>query len=135
MSDTPLTDAHVISNATPYVHAEAARGIEMQLREEIQRLQRELTEAQHRIRTLIQERDSARIQADHKWRLLEEFEALLGTSDVDTGVERVKEAQRGKARYEYVRKLHPFDFRELYKDCLFHDLKFDSEVDRRRNAQ
>ena len=58
---------------------------------EVERLERELTEAKHRIRSLIEERDSARIEADRKWILLEEFEALLGTSDVKTGVERVKQ--------------------------------------------
>lgn len=35
MTPTPLVDAHVVSSKTPYIHAEAARGIEMQLREEI----------------------------------------------------------------------------------------------------
>ena len=55
-----------------------------------ERLERELAEANHRIRRLIEERDSARIQADHKWKLREEFEALLGTSEVEVGVEKVK---------------------------------------------
>lgn len=54
-------------------------------------LERELAEAKHRIRTLIEERDSARIQTDHKWKLREELEAALGTSDVETGVQRVNE--------------------------------------------
>lgn len=58
---------------------------------EVDRQERELTESKHRIRTLIEQRDGFRIQADHKWRLREEFEALLGTSDVATGVERVKQ--------------------------------------------
>jgi len=58
---------------------------------EVDRQERELAESKHRIRTLIEQRDGFRIQADHKWRLREEFEALLGTSDVATGVERVKQ--------------------------------------------
>jgi hypothetical protein len=95
-------------------------------------LERELTEAKHRIRTLIEERDRARIQADHKWRLREEFEALLGTNDVATGVERVKEAQRGLARYEYLRKLTPREFTALTLFCATADVRFDDEVDRRR---
>jgi len=41
-------------------------------------------------------------------------------------------AQIGAARYEYLRKLHPSDYSKLYKDCLFQDLNFDAEVDRRR---
>jgi hypothetical protein len=90
-------------------------------------LERELAQAKHRIRTLIEERDSARIQADHKWKLREEFEALLGTSDVEIGIERVKETQKGAARYEYVRKMHVAKFRKL------NDLNFDAEVDRLRS--
>lgn len=135
MSATPLTDAHVVNGATPYVHAEAARGIEIQLREEIGRLKEAEVEARHRIRTLIELRDRYRIQADHKWRLREEFEALLGTSDVAIGVERVKEAQCGAARYEYVRKLNPREFSNLCLECLHMDLNFDTEVDLRRSAK
>lgn len=100
---------------------------------EADRLDGELTEAKHRMRRLIEERDSARIQADHKWRLREEFEALLGTSDVETGVERVKEAQLGAARYEYVRKLNPREFAALTLLCNTSGIHFDAEVDRRRN--
>ena len=48
----------------------------------------ELQEANKRIRLLIAERDSARQQADLRWKLREEFTALLGTDDV-------KEAVRG----------------------------------------
>jgi len=51
-------------------------------------LERELQEAQERIRLLIAERDSARQQADQNWKMREEFTALLGTDDV-------KEAVRG----------------------------------------
>lgn len=102
---------------------------------EVDRLERELNEAQHRIRSLIEERDSARIQADHKWRLREEFEVLLGTSDVKTGVERVKEAQKGAARYEYIRKLTLHQYGALMHDCMTWDLNFDAEVDRRRNEK
>ena len=90
MSDTPRSDAECYSCMDTcsewngeWVPLKVAR-----------QLERELTEAKHRIRTLIEERDSARIQADHKWRLREEFEALLGTSDMETGVERVKELKR-----------------------------------------
>ena len=42
------------------------------------------------------------------------------------------EAKLGAARYEYLRKLHPSDYSKLYKDCLFQDLNFDAEVDRRK---
>ena len=131
MSDTPRTDAE----AGHYDQSGCWRSNllgECVPVEFCQQLERELTEAQHRIRTLIEERDSARIQADHKWRLREEFEALLGTSDVEIGVERVKEAQRRAARYEYVRKLTIHQYGTLMRDCVTFDLRFDEEVDRRR---
>ena len=44
-------------------------------------------------------------------------------------------AKIGAARYEYLRKLNPIEFRDLWKDCLFGDLNFDAEVDRRRTAK
>lgn len=97
--------------------------------EEVGRLKE--VEAQHRILTLIAERDSARTQADRKWRLREEFEALLGTSDVETGVERVKEAQKGATRYEYIRKLDPREFAALSLFCITSGIHFDTAVDRR----
>lgn len=116
MSDTPRTDnvRHNIAELGVFAR----------------QLERELTEAQHRIRTLIKERDSARIQADHKWKLREEFEALLGTSDVATGVERINEAKRGAARYEVVRKMNAVVFKNLFWRCIEMDLRFDDEVDR-----
>lgn len=121
MSDTPRTDdvRHNVAELGMFAR----------------QLERELNEANHRIRTLIEERDSARIQAGHKWRLREEFEALLGTSDVEIGVERVKEAQLGAARYEYLRKLNPREFTALTLFCITADVRFDEEVDRRRSAK
>lgn len=89
MSDTPRTDEAIPDlNFRPYT-------LEWQRAQQFARqLERELTESQHRIRTLIEERDSARIRADHKWKLREEFEALLGTDDVATGVDRIKELMK-----------------------------------------
>ena len=100
-----------------------------------ERLERELAEANDRIRRLIEERDSARIQADRKWKLREEFEALLGTDDVATGVERVTEAKISAARYEYLRSLNKREFCALVDECLFENLNFDAEVDRRRSTK
>lgn len=156
MSDTPRTDAvrHNLAELAVFArqlereltqekhHTEAVMrtlrqtlGIDVgrDCLEEVGRLKEAEVEAQHRIRTIIEERDRARIQADHKWRLREEFEALLGTSDVETGVERVKKAQRGAAKYEYVRKLNPREFTMLTLFCATADVRFDAEVDRRRN--
>lgn len=56
----------------------------------IRKLERELQEAQERIRLLIAERDSARQQADLNWKLREEFTALLGTDDVKEAVRKLK---------------------------------------------
>ena len=53
-------------------------------------LERELQEAQERIRLLISERDSARQQADLNWKMREEFTALLGTDDVKEAVRELK---------------------------------------------
>lgn len=129
MSDTPRTEAEAVNDGNEVSGYSEVVGADF-----ARQLESELTEAQHRIRTLILERDSARIQADRKWRLREEFEALLGTSDVDAGVERVKEAQKGAARYEYVRKLTIHQYGTLMRDCVTFDLRFDEEVDRRRNG-
>ena len=95
MSDTPRTDAIYPVELLDRGIEEHGRtwgwGIVSDFRDLARQLERELNEAKHRIRTLIEQRDGFRIQADHKWRLREEFEALLGTSDVATGVERVKQ--------------------------------------------
>lgn len=128
MSDTPRTDKKELKSYDTH----PAEPLGMVEADFARQLERELTEAQHRIRQLIMERDSARIQADRKWRLREEFEALLGTNDVETGVERVKQAQLGAARYEYLRKLTPREFTALTLFCVTADARFDDEVDRRR---
>jgi hypothetical protein len=44
-------------------------------------------------------------------------------------------AQIGAARYEYLRGLSPMAYRNLWKDCMFDDVIFDAEVDRRRTAK
>lgn len=54
------------------------------------KIERELQEAQARIRLLIAERDSARQRADQNWKLREEFTALLGTDDVKEAVRKLK---------------------------------------------
>lgn len=139
MSDTPRTDAIYPVELLDRGIKEHGRtwgwGIVSDFRDLARQLERELKEAKHRIRTLIEQRDGFRIQADHKWRLREEFEALLGTSDVATGVERVREAQKGAARYEYVRKLNSRQYAKLITDCMMCDLNFDAEVDRRRSQK
>ena len=51
----------------------------------------ELAAANDRIRLLISERDTARMQADQKVSLREEFRELLGTDDIEQGVAVVRE--------------------------------------------
>ena len=54
-------------------------------------LERELNAANDRIRLLIAERDTARLQTDQKHSLREEFRELLGTDDIEVGVAVVRE--------------------------------------------
>lgn len=95
MSDTPRTDAIYDACLLDRCIKEHGRtwgwGTVSDFRELAKTLERELNEAQHRIRTLIEERDSARIQADRKYNLRNEFKALLGTDDVAEAVNRMKE--------------------------------------------
>ena len=130
MSDTPTPlQERVAQLCDPYQGEEGANAVKM-LADEVGRVEQGLADARHRIRTLIEERDSARIQADHKWKLREEFRALLGTDDVAAGVANIKHTQRQAARYEVVRKMNPTDFALMYRRCLHMDLRFDDEVDK-----
>lgn len=51
---------------------------------------REIESQQERIRQLIAERDKWQSAAQQSWKLREEFKALLGTDDVEQGVEKVR---------------------------------------------
>jgi hypothetical protein len=79
VSETPRTDS-VIARDT------GDSGLIAELAREARSMERELQEAQARIRLLIAERDSARQQADMNWKMREEFAALLGTDDVKEAV-------------------------------------------------
>jgi len=54
-------------------------------------LERELNAANHRIQSLIEERDRANRLAEWKWNLRGEFESLLGTDNIEEGIKAVKE--------------------------------------------
>ena len=56
-------------------------------------VEHELAAANDRIRLLISERDTARMQADQKVSLREEFRELLGTDDIEQGVAVVRGLQ------------------------------------------
>ena len=60
----------------------------------------ELESAKQRIRLLIAERDTARLQADRHYNLREEFRALLGTDDVEQGVAEVRKMKERIKRLE-----------------------------------
>lgn len=57
---------------------------------ENERLTKERDEAQERVQRLIAERNTAQARADQVWKLRSEFSALLGTDDIEKGVESVK---------------------------------------------
>ncbi len=86
MVETPMTDAE---SCGPEVLEHRAHGDYVTVKFARQ-LERELQDANERIRLLISERDSARQQADLNWKLREEFAALLGTDDVKEAVRNLK---------------------------------------------
>ena len=63
-------------------------------------LEHELADAHDRIRLLIAERDTARLQADQKINLREDFRELLGTDDIEQGVAVVREMKERIKRLE-----------------------------------
>jgi hypothetical protein len=63
-------------------------------------LEHELADAHDRIRMLIAERDTARLQADQKINLREDFRELLGTDDIEQGVAVVRGLQDRIKRME-----------------------------------
>jgi phage shock protein A len=63
-------------------------------------LEHELADAHDRIRLLIAERNTARLQADQKISLREEFRELLGTDDIEQGVAVVRGLQDRIKRLE-----------------------------------
>lgn len=69
-------------------------------------LAQKLDAANARIALLISERDTARMQTDRNYKLREEFVGLLGTEDIERGVEVVK-ALKSKVDYlkNWIRRL------------------------------
>jgi hypothetical protein len=63
-------------------------------------LEHKLSDANDRIRLLIAERNTARLQADQKISLREEFRELLGTDDIEQGVAVVRGLQDRIKRLE-----------------------------------
>ena len=107
MSDTPVSDS------TPHNIADLGmlcRRLERKLAgtrkylgdvsERVKQLEIEKEAANDRIRLLIAERDTARLQADQRHSLREEFRELLGTDDIEKGVAAVREMERRIKRLE-----------------------------------
>ena len=90
VSETPRTDAEV--NGGNSMGVLMGNGLRYALIQSdfARQLERELQEAQERIRLLIAERDSARQQAAQNWKLRDEFAALLGTDDVKEAVRNMQ---------------------------------------------
>ena len=92
MSDTPVSDS------TPHNIADLG----MLCR----RLERQLNASNERIRLLIAERDTARLQSDQKVSLREEFRELLGTDDIEQGITVVCDLkQLASVRLGYIKQL------------------------------
>lgn len=92
MSETPRTDAY---RGDGPIDSEAEDAFDF-----ARTLERELAEAQHRIRLLISERNSARGSLSIRQLLCDELKALLGTEDVAEGVASIKEMQARIAELE-----------------------------------
>ena len=107
ISDTPRTDAEAFyphDSKYKVCDADFARILERELNAangkiellmsanaDVARIAGERDAAEKRIRLLIAERDTARLQTDQKHSLREEFRELLGTDDIEVGVAVVRE--------------------------------------------
>jgi len=92
MSDTPISDS------TPHNVAELG----MLCR----KLERDVNDGIDRIKRLIAERDTARMQAAQKVDLRKEFRHLLGTDDIEQGITVVRDLQQLAAvRLAYITQL------------------------------
>jgi tetrahydromethanopterin S-methyltransferase subunit B len=93
VSDTPRTESFKCydSGCDDPLYAWGAFAAELEC---------ELNAANDRIRLLIAERDTARLQADRNYKLRDEFRELLGTDDVERGVAVVREIKERIKRLE-----------------------------------
>ena len=109
MSDTPRTDKESFfphDSKYQVCDADFAR-----------QLERELNDGIDRIKRLIAERDTARLQSDQKVSLREEFRELLGTDDIEQGITVVCDLkQLASVRLGYIKQL------ETENDALRADL-------------
>lgn len=114
MIETPRTDRARLDEHDPAVAVAS----------ECSKLERELNAANERIRLLIAERDTARLQADRNYKLREEFTELLGTDDVERGVAAVRGLkERISKLYDYIAAL------ETAGDEMAKELSYGYDVD------
>jgi len=107
VSDTPRTDQ--IEKLAYWFNDDMTPVCESRF---VRSLERELNAAHERIRLLISERDSARLQADKKVSLREEFRELLQTDDIEQGVVVVRGLQdRIKHLEDSLRRIANADYR------------------------
>ena len=85
---------------------------------DVARIAEERDAAEKRIRLLIAERDTARLQTDQKHSLREEFRELLGTDDIEVGVAVVREM-----RYRIKRLKEALDLVRPHCDSVHHSKK------------
>ena len=116
MSDTPRTNLEAFfphDSMYQVCDSDFARKLERELNAanskiellmsanaDVARIADERDAAENRIRLLIAERDTARLQADRHYNLREEFRELLGTVDVEQGVAVVRGLQQRINRLE-----------------------------------
>jgi SMC interacting uncharacterized protein involved in chromosome segregation len=130
MSDTPRTDAYNWDNGNYDDPLHAWQDFAAQLERELNaanskiellmsanadvaRIADERDAAEKRVRLLIAERDTARLQADRHYKLREEFTDLLGTDDVEQGVAVVRDMKERIKRLE-----EAGDAMEVYCDAI-----------------
>jgi hypothetical protein len=80
-------------------------------------LEHELSDANDRIRLLIAERNTARLQADQRVCLREEFRELLGTDDIEQGVAVAREMKERIKRLEEIFHRASCEFFRDGSDC------------------
>jgi hypothetical protein len=101
INDTPRTDAAEYESQDEPVAKLGAVDADF-----ARQLERELNDGIDRIKRLISERDTARMQADQKVSLRKEFSELLGTDDIEQGIAFVCDLKQLVAvRLAYIQQL------------------------------
>ena len=110
VSETPISDStpHNVADLGMQIRrlerklnaANSKIELLMSANADVARIAGERDAAEKRIRLLIAERDTARLQTDQKHSLREEFRELLGTDDIEQGIAVVREMKNRIKRLE-----------------------------------